>query len=286
MATPDLRPLSFGELLDRVFTVYRKNFWLFVGIMAIPQVFIVGVTVIMQSFQMTVARARPGATPDVGFLLGYVAAMGLLVITYTVVHSIALGATTFAVSDVYLGKATTVRDSYRRLKGRIGSFFALFFMIWLRAVAWLMTIILSPMIIRVFLMYSLATPALFLEGVSASEAMKRSRVLTKGRFGQIFLIGLLTSAISWAVAALVQGPFYIAIGVMAAQKVQAPFWLLTVIDTVGGAAGACVQPLFIISLALLYYDIRVRQEGYDLQLMVDALGPAGSTPAPAQGFTA
>ena len=37
MAAPyDLRPLSLGELLDRVFTLYRNHFALFVGVMAIP----------------------------------------------------------------------------------------------------------------------------------------------------------------------------------------------------------------------------------------------------------
>ncbi len=36
MAALDLRPLSLGELLDRTFFLYRRNFLLFVGIAAIP----------------------------------------------------------------------------------------------------------------------------------------------------------------------------------------------------------------------------------------------------------
>jgi hypothetical protein len=32
----ELRPLSLGELLDRAFLLYRRNFWLFAGIMVIP----------------------------------------------------------------------------------------------------------------------------------------------------------------------------------------------------------------------------------------------------------
>ena len=32
----DLRPLTLGELLDRSFSLYRRHFWLFVGIMALP----------------------------------------------------------------------------------------------------------------------------------------------------------------------------------------------------------------------------------------------------------
>ena len=32
----DLRPLSLGEIPDRTFTLYRRNFLLFTGIIAIP----------------------------------------------------------------------------------------------------------------------------------------------------------------------------------------------------------------------------------------------------------
>jgi hypothetical protein len=39
MAALDLRPLSLGELLDRTFSLYRKHFFLFVGIAAIPYSF-------------------------------------------------------------------------------------------------------------------------------------------------------------------------------------------------------------------------------------------------------
>jgi hypothetical protein len=55
---PDLHPLSLGELLDRTFTYYRRHFWTLVGIMAIPQVLIVAVNVLLQSFQPCTWRAR------------------------------------------------------------------------------------------------------------------------------------------------------------------------------------------------------------------------------------
>jgi hypothetical protein len=36
----DLRPLSIGDILDRTFLLYRRYFPLFLGITAIPQVFV------------------------------------------------------------------------------------------------------------------------------------------------------------------------------------------------------------------------------------------------------
>jgi hypothetical protein len=53
MATLDLRPLSLGELLDRTFTLYRGHFLLFLGISAIPQVFVL----VIQLAQALVAPA-------------------------------------------------------------------------------------------------------------------------------------------------------------------------------------------------------------------------------------
>ena len=42
MAEWDLRPLSIGEILDRTFTLYRRNFLLFLGITAIPRLLSLG----------------------------------------------------------------------------------------------------------------------------------------------------------------------------------------------------------------------------------------------------
>jgi len=48
-------------------------------------------------------------------------------------------------------------------------------------------------------------------------------------------------------------------------------------------AGALTTSLAPIGLALLYYDVRVKKEGYDLQVMMENLGPEKS---PGQAFQA
>ncbi|PYV11776.1 MAG: hypothetical protein DMG23_03280, partial [Acidobacteria bacterium] len=109
------------------------------------------------------------------------------------------------------------------------------------------------------------------ENITAREALKRSRVLTKGQFGRIFLAGILTLIISWVIAFVIQGPFSVAATLMVVNKVQPPAWLNLVSMIAGGLSGAFAGPLYAIALALIYYDVRVRKEGYDLQLMVEAL---------------
>ena len=82
METIDLRPLSLGELLDRTFSLYKKHFWLFVGIMAIPSAFMIPANILILSFQgsfMNISPGRPPVLPAPGYIagviLGYLAFM-------------------------------------------------------------------------------------------------------------------------------------------------------------------------------------------------------------------
>jgi hypothetical protein len=65
--TTELRALSLGELLDRTFSYYRQHFWLFVGIMALPQVLGVALTLVSRVLEpapLIVSRsADPTAAP-------------------------------------------------------------------------------------------------------------------------------------------------------------------------------------------------------------------------------
>jgi hypothetical protein len=118
---PNLRPSSFGELLDRTFTYYRRHFWLFVAIMAVPQVVIVAIDLSIQALKRTVLPNAGGAPPALHAGLYYGSAvLGALIVllAYFAIYAVALGATTFAVSEIHLGRATTARAAYRRMRGR------------------------------------------------------------------------------------------------------------------------------------------------------------------------
>jgi hypothetical protein len=69
------------------------------------------------------------------------------------------------------------------------------------------------------------------------------------------------------ISALVYGPFYLS------PAVSVPFELLiTFFD-------AALQPLVWLAMLVLYYDIRVRHEGYDLELLADDLAAGDAAPA-------
>ena len=300
-----LRPLSLGELLDRAFSLYKQNFLLFFGIMMWPSLLAVAVGLLNTGMQTLVRRPATGVNVAVmGAGIGF--GMILLGIAYWVAYTIALGATTLAVSDVYLGNAVTISASYKKMKGRtwglmcvmgwvglqVGAvvFLLVIAMVVLaaagRVVGIVAVLILLPLVIGIplwlSLRYSVAVPAMMLEKLGARGAASRSWQLTKGNLGRAFLVLLLMVIITYTVMAVFQGPFFVA-AILTADHGQPTLWLMGLSTVMGGIGGALAAPLLMIGLVLLYYDIRVRKEAFDLQLL---MGPpientAGESPAAA-----
>src|SRR2546427_7992289 len=135
MTVTELRPLSLGELLDRTFSYYRSHFWVFVGIMAIPQVFLVGVDLLRQ------ALTRPGSMVGVNsqrseeqFLtlgVGVIVGVVIVVVAYAFAYAAALGATTFALSRLHLGQSATIRGAYQSMRGHVWRLLKLLALVWL-----------------------------------------------------------------------------------------------------------------------------------------------------------
>ncbi len=310
MSSADLRPLSLGELLDRTFTLYRSHFWLFIGIMAVPQLLAIVLNVVLEILQQhglvvssgSVAGARG---PEFTMLAAVLVMVSWVVIILDgMLYALALGATTVAVSEVYLGRSVTIRDAYGNLRGRLWRLIRVAFSIFLRFfgllvlagfAAVILTASLAPsnpivmgslflvlvvvavaLGVWVVLRYGVAIPALLLENLKARQAMKRSVSLTSGYRGRVFLTLLLMAIVTYAAVLLFQGPFLAAI--MMTKGGAASLWLRSLAVTSGGIGGALTGPLAMIALSLLYYDVRVRKEAFDLQMMMAALEPGGPPP--------
>ena len=306
--TTELRPLSFGELLDRTFSYYRSHFWVFVGIMAIPQILLVAVAL------LTDALAQPVGPVDVERLSAQaqwlvLGGAGLLIVAvaYAFAYTAALGATTYAISEIHLGRPAGIRSAYRAMRGRIGRLFNVMGSVGIRVLGGFILLsfaagllgaalrvatgsrtivgllVLSGLLVAaclavlLMLRYAVAVPALLLENLGARQAMSRSVQLTKGYRSRIFMIGVLMVLVSAAAAFILRAPFSIAVVVEAARNHRATPWLAYTADLAAGVSGALSGPLLMIGLALAYYDVRVRKEGLDLQLMMASLGERDPT---------
>jgi hypothetical protein len=301
----DLRPLALGELFDRAFVLYRRHFWLFVGITSIPGVFALILTLAQQGLSSaTMPPIGPGTNPSEAFAenIALIGALGLTMlvaaILYWIVYMVALGATTLAVSEIYVGRTVTIGEVYGRMRGSIGGLLILTLLVGIRlvglfiggavtvgasaAVGALFGPILAGLLaigagmalaaVGVFLMlrYSLSIPALVLEDLTPSDSIRRSIDLTRNRMGRVFLMGLCAVLVTYAALILFQGPFVFA-ALLSGIETSRGFWF-NVLGAIAGTIGTTLTtPFLIIGLAVIYYDARIREEGFDLELSLAAL---------------
>ena len=323
MPTVKLTPLGLGEMLDQTFSTFRKHFWLFAGIMVVPQGVVAVLNIIIQVALHPVFYLQPQKNPAAAAQAAEsTMRAGLagiaIAIPYFVLYTLALGAATHALSEIYLGRATTIRASYRAVRRKfwkllnviisvfirvfgifmlagvvggvlvasltvVGVFKTMPWLIFVVAAMAILGAIAGGLLLIVFVMrYSVAVPALVLEKINASQAIKRSVLLTKGYLWRLLIVLVLMYLISMTIVSICQAPFTAAIFYVAIKGGQPSLWLTIPNVLMASAASIATTPLFLISFAIAYYDLRVRKEGFDLQLMMEQLdGPA---PAGAKRF--
>ena len=271
--TTALRPMSVGELLDRSFFLYRKHFLLFVGIAALPHA-------VTLAFQLAGAVLR-SKTPAVFAAWTLVWSLAILVV-YLAVVAASQGATVMAVSKVHLDHPTSVSESFASIKGRIVYLSLIMIGVGVGIGVGFVLLIVPGIILA--LMWALAIPVAVLEDKGLRDSVSRSAELTKGSRGRILVIGVLFMILTYTVFALWEIPIFILIGTFTRghNPAEFPVWS-QIAFPVGSFLTQClVSPLLTIALSLVYYDQRVRKEGFDLELMMSALdGGQGQAPAPA-----
>jgi len=271
--TTSLRPLSLGELLDRSFFLYRKNFALFVGIIALPHL-------VLLAFQLAGIAIHPGTRAS--FTAASVVWSLLTLVIYLGAVAASQGATVMAVSKVHLGNTTSVSESFASIKGRILYLALIMIGVGIGIGVGFVLLIVPGIILA--LMWAVTIPVAVLEDKGLRDSTSRSAELTKGNRGRIFMIYFLYFVLIYIVYVLWEVPILIALGVFARgarPMTVMPVWT-QIAFPVGAFLSQClVGPLITISLSLVYYDQRVRKEAFDLQHMMSTLdGAPGETTAP------
>jgi hypothetical protein len=283
MAALDLRPLSLGELLDRTFFLYRRHFLLFVGIAGIPYLVLIAVGlvfVLLARFAGTVPSVPPNHMPLTGPAIGAIGGgIFVTVLVFLSLFLISAGAAVFAVSEIYTGRQARIRSVLRLALARFWTILAVMFLSMIIAMAGLIFLIIPG--IYLACRVSVGTAAALIDEIGAVDAVRRSFALTKDFAGRAFVIILLTVAMSWAVVAVLQLPFMILVLASAKHPMLVILW--TILMEVGNVLGSVlVAPVSTIAFALYYYDLRVRKEAFDLQMMMQAIG-ADPMPPPITG---
>jgi hypothetical protein len=290
MADADLRPMSLGEVLDRTFSLYKSHFWLFAGITALPFFLVLLAEVGVAALSSAGAVATTSRTPlSPNALAGAFSGGALVIFLYLLMIGAAHAATVFAVSDLYLGRPSSIRGSFAKVGWKVFRVLLLFFLVGLIimvgfvVVAVLGFAIRSPGIIflGMFLLIvpvailacrvAVSIPAAMLEDLGAIRAIERSVSLTKGHAGQIFVIFLLVVTATYVAILVLQFPVLIFLMSSIASHKTPSFGLQVLQHLAEFVSQVLVGPIGTIAVSLMYYNLRVRKEAFDIQHLMASM---------------
>ena len=296
--TTAMQPMSFTDILDGMFTLYRHHFRLFLGIAV---VYLVIAFLIDQMYAL--AAFNLGMEGDLSMLFYHL--LGTFLLSLLVG-----GALIYASAHVFLKRDITSGDALKQTLQR-------YFPLLGSALFWAL-VVFSPFItiiivmlsgsmmlqILVFLgafiigipfsiyfgvrwgLYSL--PVLF-EKTSATKALSRSTELVKGTWWRVFGIMVAIFLITFMISFILQTSFWTLFnsitGPTLAEKAadEPTVWesirilFIPTPNDIGWSAylirsfvtlsiAALLMPIGSIGSALLYFDMRIRKEAYDLEM--------------------
>jgi hypothetical protein len=263
-----LHPMSVGDVLDGAFKLLKANFrtlLLVVGSIVVPLQLASAFVVRHQVSPglLNVFRDPTVAQDQTAFSLGDAGASVITAVLGLVTAPLIAGAVSRVCAASYLGQQVGPGEALRTTIRRLPALLAAAFLVGLATLGGFVLCILPG--IAFMVLYTVVTPAMMIEEIGPIEGMRRSWRLVKPRFWGVLGISLLAWMISAfignllggapsAVGTLLGGSFawlWIAIGAVLSSLVSAP--ITAIVDT------------------LLYFDGRIRNEGFDLQVMAQDL---------------
>jgi MFS family permease len=296
--TSDLRPMGIGDILDTAIKLYKRRFATFVTISAVvylPYALAMALlTSLARSFGMTpstggdtsfwsrvdfprfpssvassLADASAWSAPGTGFgamglsplalvasaLVAFVGAMLFLGLVYPLCS----GALILNISAGYLGEELSAAESYGRVLRRLGRLLTAQFLVTLWVALGILFCVVPGILISLRLM---VVPAVvLLEAENSSGSLRRSRALMAGNLGKGFLLGLVAALLGAVVSAA---------GGWVIRLVPWPSEFLATFLV--NLLPAFTLPLSAGTMVLLYYDLRIRKEAFDLQHLAAKMG--------------
>ncbi|MDX6691813.1 MAG: hypothetical protein QOG15_3270 [Solirubrobacteraceae bacterium] len=300
---PRLRPLSFGEILDVAIKLCVSN-----GATLLKAVVFVVLPVQVVSTIITISTG--GADFDVfgdtnagGHSAHetnvYVAGQVGAALLQTIAVVLATGACFRAIARAYLAEKPDWRESLRFAVKRfpqilwIGVIYIATFALAVVVIAVPMAlagtvasfvvggIVLFVLFVWLYIVWSLAVPALMVEDVRGVKALRRSQSLVTGRWWQTFAVIMLGFLLASVLSSVIQAIF---VGVILVGVDTSSLLAWVIIGLAGLVSLMITTPFQAALLLVVYFDLRVRKEGFDLELLAERFGSTGrlqATPVPA-----
>ncbi len=311
----ELRPLNIADLLDQVIRIYRGRFGELIGIAA-AVVIPLGVVNTVLSYSFTL-QPEPGMSADImPNVLMSGAGTAVAVLFYWLTMPLMEAATAKAVSEYYLHGGISFRAAYRFALGRwatllwvavlgglaVGTLVgAVMTAVW-GAVAGAMAmpgggsggtglllivggtltglaglLLVAVVAVRLFF----GGLAVILERRAAMDGLSRSWNLTQGHVWRVAGVLLVVGLMVYIGQVILVMPAMIGFAFLANAGLEAAG--MVVMQAISSLAALLTTPFYIIATVLLYYDLRIRKEGFDLAMMAAAIGEPERIPRAPSG---
>jgi hypothetical protein len=267
-----LRARSVTEIVDAAFQLYKRDAVEYILVAALAYApWVVAQLLLLRGLTLATARITNGSASFVFGLVGIVA--------YALMSAVL---SRFS-SDVYLDRPTGLGDVVRTVLPLVPRLIGATFLFGLVVMLGFVPVFVGASIISPVLMIGGSLLSLFwvfyaiarffavfqvivLENRGIGAAFARSSQLSQGRKGHVLLTLLLVIGI-FLMLSLAIGMVAQVVGTTATSVVLQS--LYTVV----------AYPLIGITQMILYYDTRIRAEGFDIEMMTGALGSPTATPA-------
>lgn len=261
--------MGFTDILDAMFSLYRRHFGLFLGIAAVS-LFAELIGQVLVDFPRLIE-------PDFLRLT-----FALIILGFGLIVSI--GGIVVASAALYLGRRITARAAFGRVRQRLFPLLGSA-LIWLLVVVSLaVTIVGIPFALYFAGRWGFFVETLLLEGVSARDALRRSSELVRDMWWRVCGMLLAVCLLSTAIHAV----FEISVGfvlVLSGSVDEVDFIDIIEWGTIGNslfmpddlilyimmtgihfALSFFTFPIWVIGVTLLYFNQRIQKEGFDIEM--------------------
>jgi hypothetical protein len=294
--TPQLRPLSIGETLDAGFRLLRARFGTLLVCVLVPMVplSIISTIIVASTDDQAFDVNSSATTSDDGAAIA-----GTLIgaLIQGAAAALAVAACFRVISSAYLGERAEAGPSLRYGLSRLLPLMVAYIVLSIVLGVSALFLLLPAVFLGV--KWSVTFAAIVAERAGPFRAMGRSWELTRGHwwrvFGTLLVVVLISLVLYLAVVAGLGGA-------IATSDDMSEFTYATLTTALTVILFAILYPLVASIITVIYYDLRVRNEGFDLQLLAQGVGadtsrfesaperPSASIPPPQPrpegGFTA
>ncbi len=273
-APPELRPLGVGEILDAAFRLLRQNLGTYLKVALLFLTIPVLVTALYMISQIVLISGGFVFVDDPDSYNVFVFALTMLIV---LAQLLGFGVLVHLSTRLYMNYSETAGSIVKASRSRLAAFVGMSVLLLLYAVAvffvaalttspfsWIGVIGFLAIVIAWATYYSLTAPAFWYEKARAGEAIGRSAALVRKRFWQVFW--------SLFVGFVIVGVFRFGLTALAEGFVNDIESVIPYVLSVLGLeyVGSVISVVALAPIVtVVYFDGRVRNEGFDMKLRLD-----------------